>query len=166
MTLAKLNRLDRDAFVEAVGRVFEHSPWVAARAWGKRPFATLDALHAAMTAELRAASEDERLALIRAHPDLGTRARMSASSTSEQAGAGLDALAPAEFERLLRLNAAYRGKFGFPFLYAVRGRSKHDILNALETRLSAARDEELAEALRQIDRIARVRLEQTIQEQP
>jgi 2-oxo-4-hydroxy-4-carboxy-5-ureidoimidazoline decarboxylase len=139
---------------------------VASRAWNGRPFATLDALHAAMTAEVRAAGEDEQLELIRAHPDLGTRARKSAVSTSEQAGAGLDALAPQEFDRLQRLNAEYRGKFGFPFLYAVRGRSKHDILNALETRLAAARGEELAEALRQIDRIARVRLEQTIREQP
>lgn len=166
MTLAEINGLDRDAFVAAIGWVFEHSPWVALRAWDKRPFATLDQLHAAMTAEVRAASDEERLALIRAHPDLGARAKMSTASAGEQAGAGLDTLTREEFDRLQRLNADYRGKFGFPFLYAVRGSSRHDILNALQARLSATRDEETAEALRQIDRIARFRLEQTIGEQP
>lgn len=165
MTLAEINGLDRDAFVGAIGWVFEHSPWVAARAWTKRPFATLDGLHAAMAAEVQAASDEERMALIREHPDLGARAKMSAASADEQAGAGLDTLTREEFERLQRLTAAYRGKFGFPFLYAVRGSSRHDILSALETRLAATRDEELAEAIRQISRIARVRLEQTIREQ-
>lgn len=165
MTLAEINGLDRDAFVGAIGWVFEHSPWVAARAWTKRPFASLEGLHAAMAAEVQAASDEERLALIREHPDLGTRARMSAASADEQGGAGLDTLTREEFELLQRLTAAYRGKFGFPFLYAVRGSTRHDILGALETRLAATRDEELVEAIRQISRIARVRLEQTIREQ-
>jgi 2-oxo-4-hydroxy-4-carboxy-5-ureidoimidazoline decarboxylase len=101
---------------------------------------------------------DERLALLRAHPDLGTRARMSDASVGEQKGAGLDRLTREEFDRLQRLNRAYREKFGFPFLFAVKGSTKHDILAALERRLAAAPEEELDEALRQVGRIALFRL--------
>jgi 2-oxo-4-hydroxy-4-carboxy-5-ureidoimidazoline decarboxylase len=162
VTLADVNACDRVPFVEKVGWVFEHSPWVAERAWSKKPFRSLDALHAAMTSVVEAAGPDEQLALLRAHPDLGARARMSEASTSEQAGIGLDNLTPAEFERLRRLNTAYRDQFGFPFLYAVKGSTKHDILRALEARLQASREQELAEALRQVARIARFRLEELI----
>jgi OHCU decarboxylase len=162
MTLAGLNGLDLAAFRDSVGWVFEHSPWVAERAWLNRPFPTLSALHAAMAAAVAAASPAEHLALIRAHPDLGTRARMSAASESEQAGAGLDHLTPDEFDRLHRLNAAYRDKFGFPFIYAVKGAGKHEILAALETRLAAEPEAERAAALGQIYRIAQFRLESLI----
>src|SRR5258708_25762362 len=112
MTLGDLNALDRDAFVDAIGWVFEHSPWVAERAWNSRPFATIDALHQAMVDRVEAAAPAEQLALLRAHPDLGARARISKASTVEQAGAGLDSLTPEELERLQRLNSAYRAKFG------------------------------------------------------
>jgi 2-oxo-4-hydroxy-4-carboxy-5-ureidoimidazoline decarboxylase len=159
MTLADLNRLDRQAFVDVVGGVFEHSPWVAERAWPHRPFASLSALHATMVAEMTGGGRDEQLALLRAHPDLGTRARMSESSTTEQRGAGLDRLTRVEFERLQRLNASYRERFGFPFLYAVKGSTVDDILSALDARVGAAPEAELAEALRQVGRIARFRLE-------
>jgi len=165
MTLAELNACDRDRFVAALGWVFEHSPWVAARAWERRPFATADELLNAMTAALDAARPDERMALLRAHPDLGTRpsqAQVSEASAGEQAGAGFDRLTPAELERLQQLNARYRRRFGFPFLYAVKGSSSHQVLEALETRLSAAAEEELAEALRQVCRIARFRLQAAI----
>jgi 2-oxo-4-hydroxy-4-carboxy-5-ureidoimidazoline decarboxylase len=162
MTIAGLNALDRTAFLAAVGWVFEHSPWVAERAWSKRPFGTLPALHAAMVAAVARASSEDQLALIRAHPDLGWRARMSAASAGEQAGAGLDRLTAAEFERLDRLNSAYREKFGFPFIYAVKGSSKHDILGAMESRLAAEPEAERAAALGQIYRIAQFRLESTI----
>ena len=162
MTLAEINGLDRPAFVERVGWVFEHSPWIAARAWNRRPFATIDALQAAMEHELAAAATEEQLALLRAHPDLGTRARMSDASAGEQSSAGLTNLLPDEFERLRRLNAAYREKFGFPFLYAVKGSTKHDILRTLESRLMSDGEEEKAEALRQAGRIARFRLEELI----
>ena len=162
MTLADLNAMDRPAFRDAVGWVFEHSPWVAERAWQHRPFATLESLHAAMAVAVAEASSAEQLSLIRAHPDLGARARMSAASEGEQAGAGLDRLTPAEFDRLHRLNAAYREKFGFPFIYAVKGAGKHDILAALEIRLAAEPAAERAAALAQIYRIAQFRLEDTI----
>ncbi len=167
MTLAQLNARDREGFVEAVGWVFEHSPWVAERAWARRPFATLDELHAALTAEVAGVGADEQLALVRAHPDLGARAgpqKLSGASTAEQAAAGLDSLMPGEFEHLRLLNMAYRKKFGFPFLYAVKGSTKHDILKALEVRLASSRENELSEALRQVYRIARFRLDELIEE--
>ena len=115
-----------------------------------------------MMTEVRAAHVDEQLALLRAHPDLGARARMSDASTGEQAGAGLDSLSRADFDRLHTLNAAYRDRFGFPFLFAVKGRSAIDILEALEARLHASVEDELAEALRQVSRIAWFRLLDTI----
>ena len=104
----------------------------------------------------------EQLALIRAHPDLGTRARMSSASRGEQAGAGLDHLTLQEYEQLHCLNAAYREKFGFPFIYAVKGSTRQDILSALEQRLSNDPAEEHAMALSQIYRIALIRLEETL----
>jgi 2-oxo-4-hydroxy-4-carboxy-5-ureidoimidazoline decarboxylase len=159
VTLAELNSGDRQGFIEAVGWVFEHSPWVAERAWSRRPFDTVESLHGAMVSEVASATPEERLALVRAHPDLGARAKMSDASSTEQARAGLDTLTRPELERLTALNAAYRDKFGFPFLFAVRRATRQDILNALEKRLLATRDVEFDEALRQVYRIARFRLE-------
>jgi OHCU decarboxylase len=104
LSLAEVNQLDQPGFVDAVGWIFEHSPWVANRAFDARPFANLDALHTAMTEEVERATFGEKLALVKAHPDLGTRARLSTASTEEQAGAGLDSLTPSEFEQLHRLN--------------------------------------------------------------
>jgi 2-oxo-4-hydroxy-4-carboxy-5-ureidoimidazoline decarboxylase len=162
MNLADLNARDRDGFVEALGWIFEASPWVAERAWAHRPFASLEALHQAMIDVVQEASEPEQLALLRAHPDLGTRARISDASTGEQRGAGLDRLDVAEYERLQRLNGEYRRRFEFPFLFAIKGSTKDDVLTALEVRVGRSRDEELAEALRQVFRIAGFRLEDVL----
>ena len=162
MTLADLNASDRDGFVAAIGWIFELSPWAAERAWDHRPFTSLNDVHRAMVAAVSAAHAEEQLALLRAHPDLGSRVRMTDASTSEQAGAGLDSLTVEEFERLQQLNRAYREKFGFPFLFAVKGRTKHDVLVALATRLPATPDEEFAEALRQVYRIAWFRLQAAV----
>jgi 2-oxo-4-hydroxy-4-carboxy-5-ureidoimidazoline decarboxylase len=164
VTLAELNACDRDRFVNTFGWIFEHSPWVAERAWARRPFADLDELHAAMMAEVAAADRGEQMALLRAHPDLGTRIRMSDASAGEQAGAGLDRLTADEFERLQQLTAAYRRKFGFPFLLAVKGCTKHDVLDALERRLQGDIETEWPEALRQVARIAGFRLHDVIAE--
>jgi len=164
MTIRELNALDRAGFVAALGWVFEDSPWVAERTWSTGPFENMEALHAAMIGQLALAKSEEQLALLRAHPDLGTRARISPASTGEQAGAGLDQLTQHEFDFLQEMNSAYRKKFGFPFLYAVRGSTKHDILRALQLRLGASPEEEFDEALRQVQRIARFRLLETIQE--
>jgi len=158
MTIAEINGLERPGFVEILGGIFEHSPWVAERAWS-RPFTSLDDLCAAMIAQVETATREEQLALLRAHPDLGTRARVSESSACEQAGVGLDRLTPEEYERLHRLNTAYKEKFGFPFLYAVKGSSKTAILEALALRLESTPEVEFREALRQVYRIARFRLE-------
>ena len=164
MTLADVNRLERDAFVQQVGWVFEHSPWVAERAWRRRPFASLDDLHAALTDTMRAASREEQLTLLRAHPDLGTKLTLSAASSGEQASAGLDRLAADDCALLQRLNDAYRGKFGFPFLFAVKGSTPAQILVALQEREPRDPSVEFDEALRQVSRIARFRLEQLIEE--
>jgi 2-oxo-4-hydroxy-4-carboxy-5-ureidoimidazoline decarboxylase len=159
MTLEELNACSVPRFVETLGWIFETSPWVAERASSSRPFASVDDLHRAMTTAMDQATPDERLALLRAHPDLGTRTRMSDASVGEQQGAGLDRLTPEEFDRLQRLNQAYREKFGFPFLFAVKGSTKHDVLAALERRLPAAPEQEFEEALRQVRRIALFRLQ-------
>jgi 2-oxo-4-hydroxy-4-carboxy-5-ureidoimidazoline decarboxylase len=162
MTLAGVNALERDPFVAALGWIFEESPWVAERAWSRRPFASRDALHCAMVETVEAAAPSEQLALLRAHPDLGALARVSHASQAEQSDAGLNDLTPDEFDRLTRSNAAYRARFEFPFLYAVRGSTKHDILRAIEWRLGQPREAEYVEALRQVYRIAMFRLEDAI----
>lgn len=163
MTIHELNALDQPGFVDAIGWVFEHSSWVAERAWSRRPFGDLDGLRAVMTEQVERATFTEKLALLQAHPDLGTKARLSAASAGEQTGAGLDSLSPSEFEQLHRLNAAYRARFGFPFLLAVKGSTKHDALRALEARIESTREDEFREALRQVYRIARFRLEDLIE---
>ncbi len=162
LTMPQLDAMEKESFVAAVGWVFEHSPWVAERVWPLRPFGTAAALHAAMAGIVAQAPRPEQLALIREHPDLGVRARISPASAGEQAGAGLDRLTAAEFERLHRLNSAYREKFGFPFIYAVKGSTKADILRALEHRLAGDPEAEHVTALAQIYRIAQFRLEDTI----
>jgi 2-oxo-4-hydroxy-4-carboxy-5-ureidoimidazoline decarboxylase len=163
MTINQLNNLDQDAFVREAGWIFEHSSWVAERAWRGRLFISIEDLHAKMTLEVAQASRDEQLALLRAHPDLGSKAAMSASSTNEQTAAGLHQLTAEEFQRLHRLNNAYTEKFGFPFLFAVKGSNKFQILDALERRLQSGPEEEFQEALRQVYRIARFRLEAMIE---
>jgi OHCU decarboxylase len=163
MKIEELNAMDQAVFVDTTGWVFEHSPWVAERAWNARPFAGLDALHAAMVEQVTLATIDEKIALLRCHPDLGTRARLSGPSASEQSGAGLDSLTPVEFEELHRLNASYSARFGFPFLLAVKNSTKHDVLRSLRARMEASSEQEFDEALRQVYRIARFRLEGLIE---
>jgi 2-oxo-4-hydroxy-4-carboxy-5-ureidoimidazoline decarboxylase len=166
VTTDQLNNLDQEAFVREAGWVFEHSPWVAKRVWLRHPFTSIEDLHTKMTSEVEQASRDEQLALLRAHPDLGSRAGMSSSSTNEQAVAGLDRLTAEEFLRLGLLNKAYTEKFAFPFLFAVMGSDKSAILKALERRLESSPEEEFFEALRQVYRIARFRLEAIIEDRP
>jgi 2-oxo-4-hydroxy-4-carboxy-5-ureidoimidazoline decarboxylase len=172
MTIVEINSLSYGEFVARLGWIFEHSPWVAERAWAQRPFLSGDHLHAAMMETVERGSRPEQLALLRAHPDLGARARagvpssapLSEASAAEQKGAGLDQLTIAEHEHLMRLDGAYQKKFGFPFIYAVKGAGKQDILKALEQRLAASEEGEFQEALRQVYRIARFRLESAIHE--
>ncbi|HET9484914.1 MAG TPA: 2-oxo-4-hydroxy-4-carboxy-5-ureidoimidazoline decarboxylase [Xanthomonadales bacterium] len=162
MRLAELNALPREAFVAALGAVFEHSPWVAAAVVDQRPFASVAALHGAMCAAVAAAGDAPQLALIRAHPQLAGKAAiagdLTAHSRQEQRGAGLDQCSPDEFARIRALNDAYQQRFGFPFIVAVRGLGRTDILAAMEQRLALDAPTERAEALRQIERIAAFRL--------
>jgi 2-oxo-4-hydroxy-4-carboxy-5-ureidoimidazoline decarboxylase len=158
MTLAALNALDRDRFVEALGWVFEHSPWVAERAWTRRPFADVEHLHRAMAAEVAAARPEEQLALLRSHPDLGIPTRLSVASAGEQESAGLHRLTARDGDDLRRLTAEYRDRFGFPFLLAVKGRTAADVIATLSARLSSSPADEHAEGLRQVYEIARLRL--------
>jgi 2-oxo-4-hydroxy-4-carboxy-5-ureidoimidazoline decarboxylase len=162
MTLQQINRMGQPRFVETLGSVFEDSSWVAEGTWHDRPFASLDELHIRMVAEVSGASRDQQLALLRAHPDVGTRAKMSASSQQEQSGAGLDKLTEADYNRLLGMNATYKEKFGFPFIYAVKGSGPSAILEALERGLAAEPDAEFKHALAQVYRIACFRLEEVI----
>src|ERR1700679_1260087 len=104
LSIEEVNQFAQEKFIETMGWVFEHSPWVAERAWQHRPFASGTDLSEHMNTEVTAASTEEQLALLRAHPDLGTRAKISSSSAAEQAGAGLDQLTTSEYDRLLSLN--------------------------------------------------------------
>ncbi|MEP7207065.1 MAG: 2-oxo-4-hydroxy-4-carboxy-5-ureidoimidazoline decarboxylase [Casimicrobiaceae bacterium] len=163
MTLVELNAMEQAAWVAALGGVFEHSPWVAEGVWSRRPFASIDALHAAMVAVVDAAGEARQLALLRAHPELAgkaaVRGELTVESRTEQAGAGLDQCSSDEFGRLQALNSRYNDKFGFPFIVAVKGLDRAGILRELARRLEHDRGIEFAECLRQVARIARFRLE-------
>ena len=164
ITLDEVNGLDGPAFVALLGGIFEDSPWVAEGAWESRPFASIDDLHGAMVAVVRHADADSHLDLLRAHPDLAGRlaetGQLTASSTAEQASAGLDRLTSAEKARFNRLNRAYRDKFGFPFIIAVREHSKQSILDRFEARLGNTADQETQTALEEVFKIARLRLAQ------
>ena len=160
--LAGLNSATRETFVGCLGGVFEHSPWVAERAYDHRPFTTRDALHAAMVAAVDEAGLDRQLALLRAHPELAGRAavqgEMTEHSTQEQGGSGLLHCSPGEFARLRELNRAYGERFGFPFIIAVRGLGRAAVIDAFARRLENTREAELAEALQQVARITGLRI--------
>lgn len=164
------SQLDRETFIAIYGDVYEHSPWVAAQSWDRGLDAEHDTpvgLAARMRQPVDEASADAQLALIRAHPDLAGKAavagRLTEDSRTEQTSAGLDQCTPEEFARFEHLNAAYRERFGFPFVIAVRGLDRHAILDAFEARLNHAPGEERHTAIEQIHRIALLRLESRIQ---
>jgi 2-oxo-4-hydroxy-4-carboxy-5-ureidoimidazoline decarboxylase len=160
MNAVDWNALPEAAFVARLHALFEHSPWVVERAVARRPFADL---HAGLLQVLHAASADEQLALIRAHPELAGKAAidgsLTAASAAEQAQAGLDRLTAEEVARFQALNAAYRARFDFPFVICVRLTDKAGILAAMQARLANAREAEIATALDEIGKIVRLRLE-------
>ena len=162
ITLAELNTMTAAEFTSRLGAIVEHSPWVAERAAGRRPFASVEALHAALADVVRSASEQERLRLIRAHPELAgkaaVRGELTDESTREQKGAGLDQCNVEEFERMQDLNRRYNEKFGFPFVIAVKGHDRHSILRTFAQRLENALQVEAAECIEQIIRIGGFRL--------
>ncbi|MEZ5808877.1 MAG: allantoinase PuuE [Zhengella sp.] len=167
----KPSAMDEADFVARFGSVFEHSPWIAERAFDLELGPAHDSaggLHNALARVFRSASADERLGVLRAHPDLAGKLaqakRLTAESTAEQASAGLDALTDAERARFTALNEAYTAKFGFPFIIAVKGLTKADILAAFETRIDNSREIEFATACRQVERIALLRLKDMLPE--
>ena len=162
-TVQDVNSLGAKAFMATFGDVAEHSPWVAEAAEEMRPLQDRDAIVAAFEQVLRAAGRAAKLALIRAHPDLATKAQSIADdSRREQAGAGLDALSPEEFGRFEALNKTYRERFGFPFILAIRGATKADILVSFEERLGNSPETEFERALDEITRIFRFRIEDRV----
>ena len=165
-SLDQLNALNAADFTAALTDIYERSPWVAEAASTKRPFATLAALHEAMMAAVRSASDDAKLTLVKAHPDLAGKAAragvLTAESTNEQASAGLDRLSEAEFARFHKLNDAYQSKFGIPFIVCVRRHTKDSILSEFDRRLSQNSTGAFETALREIFRIAALRLDQRV----
>ncbi len=161
-SLHHVNALDEAGFTELLGGIYEHSPWVARRAWAQRPFASLARLQAAMAQVLDSASPEERMAVLRAHPELSGKAAvrgdLTGDSRNEQAGAGLGQCTPEEFAQLQAGNRAYTDRFGFPFIIAVKGLGRREIIAALHGRYTRSRDAEIAEALAQVHRIAALRL--------
>ncbi len=158
----ELNSASREQFVERLAGIYEHSPWVAARAFPAQPFASLDALHAAMQAGVIAAAPEEQMALIRAHPELAGQLDdviLTESSRSEQSASGLDRCTDKEKSYMQSLNRQYREKFGFPFIVAVKGLDWAAIIERIGERLPHTHEEEVATALAEIGRIARFRLE-------
>lgn len=164
--LDTVNLMDVEQFVEYFGDVAEHSPWVAEGAAERRPFADRDAMIAAFQAVIGEAGVDRQTALLNAHPDLAGRIgigeKLTADSEREQAGAGLDRLTAEEFQRFTRLNETYKQRNRIPFILAVRGATKDDILAAFESRIDNSADVELVTALEQVCRIIRFRLEDRV----
>jgi 2-oxo-4-hydroxy-4-carboxy-5-ureidoimidazoline decarboxylase len=162
LPFTELNTLDRADFVSQVGWVYEHSAWVAERTWEHRPFTTVDGLHAAMDKVVESATPGEKMSLIQAHPDLAGRlaqqGKLTAASTSEQATAGLNELTPADAQELTKNNTRYREKFGFPFIVCVRLNNIELIREAFTERLQNDRAQEINVALREISKIASLRL--------
>ncbi|MGB1147837.1 MAG: 2-oxo-4-hydroxy-4-carboxy-5-ureidoimidazoline decarboxylase [Alphaproteobacteria bacterium] len=168
MKLEELNALDAAAFEDAFGDIAEESPWVAVEASRAGPFASRAALVEAFANALMGADDEDKLAVICAHPDLAGKlaaaGRLTEDSTAEQASAGLDQLTDAEREEFTALNESYKARFGFPFILAVKGATKAQILSSFRERLPKNRQTEFEEALKQVCRIMTFRLEERISE--
>lgn len=163
LSVKQLSQLDQTDFCTGLDGIFEHSPWVAERAWNQRPFQSLDDLHRAMTDVVSNANQAEQLALIKAHPELAGKeaatGTLTDASASEQQGAGLDQCSSTELARLRQLNASYLARFGFPFVIAVKGLSRYQIMDAIEARLKNDANTEFQRCLQEIGKIARFRLD-------
>src|SRR5918911_760983 len=162
MTIQQINAFDKDQFTERLGSLFEGSPWIVAHAWHARPFESVAHLHRALCDVMYNASTEQKLALIRAHPDLVGKAALAGTltpqSTREQAAAGLDGLSPEEVAIFTRLNQAYKDRFGFPFVICARQNKKDSIVSGFTRRLDNSRAEEIATALGEIAKISYLRL--------
>jgi len=162
--LAELNAMERVEFVHVVGPIFEHSPWVAARTESQRPFPSREALQSALIATVEKASDEEKVCLIRAHPDLIGDDELTAASKGEQASAGLQDATPEEAKQFREYNRQYRERFGFPFVICARLNKKEAIARAFPVRLRNSREQEIEIALQEIFKIAGLRLKDLISE--
>ncbi|HEX6291546.1 MAG TPA: 2-oxo-4-hydroxy-4-carboxy-5-ureidoimidazoline decarboxylase [Herpetosiphonaceae bacterium] len=166
LTVPELNALDHEPFVAALDFVFEGPPWIVAEAWHARPFRDLAHMHQALCQVMESAPTEQKIALIRSHPDLVGRAALAGTltpeSTGEQAAAGLDRLTPDEIATFNRLNQTYRERFGFPFVICARENKKASILAGFDERLQHTREQEIEAALREIARIAYLRLRDAV----
>jgi 2-oxo-4-hydroxy-4-carboxy-5-ureidoimidazoline decarboxylase len=166
LSLSRLNELDHKEFMNIVGPVFEHSPWIAELAWLEKPYASIEEVHRAMCEIVREADLEKQLALIRAHPDLVGRATLAGTltreSTNEQANAGLNKLSLEEIALFQKQNTAYRDRFDFPFVICARLNKKEAILAGFEKRLQNTREQEIQIALEEIFKIADFRLRDLI----
>lgn len=166
--LDELNRCDESRFVELLGGIYEHSPWVAELVVRERPFASRDALHDAMAAAVRAAPEFQRMALLCSHPELAGKeasaGTLTADSSREQARAGLDQCSPAELAQIEKLNRAYRDRFDFPFIIAVSGLDRKQVIDAMRRRVNNDETTEFDTAMDEVVKIARIRIDKLVDE--
>lgn len=160
--LEDLNQMNQQNFTQAIGSIFEHSPWIAEKAWVYRPFNTVYELHEKMVEIVKNASNEKKLQLIRAHPDLARRVKMTQESTEEQKGAGLTDLSEKEQEEFISLNKLYTENFNFPFIMAVQGKNKSEIKEAMQQRVQNNYETEFNKALEEIYKIARFRLDKLV----
>jgi len=165
VTINTLNEMSKSAFVETLKELVEYSPWVIERVEKQRPFCSRENLHEKIAEVIQAASAEEKMNLIQAHPHLGTRKKVTSFSESEQKGAGLNGLSETEYKHLLELNKGYVERFSFPFILAVRGKNKEDIFRSIKERLEHSKEQELVRALSEINQIVRFRIEDQITEE-
>ena len=153
---------DLAGLTDDFGDIAEHAPWVAEQAEKARPFADRQAMIKAFQSAIINADKEHQLSLIQAHPDLAGKAELTKDSRCEQQGAGLDTLTRPELERFTRLNNTYKNRFGFPFIYAVKGADKFDILESFEARINNDPDREFSTALEMVCRIVSFRLQDRV----
>lgn len=162
LTLDTLNAMDRGAFVNALGETFEHAPWVAESAWLEQPFASAEALHAAMIGVVRRSPQTTQIAFLCGHPELAGREAQAGSMTNdsqhEQASAGLGSMTQEEMARMAHLNGIYRGRHGIPFIIAALRHTKAQIFDEMQRRIDRDTADEFVEAMTQIDHITRLRV--------
>lgn len=157
--IAQLNQMSQAEFTNTLGEIWEETPKIAEKVWQSKPFADMEVLYQAMVVVVNNMSESEQLALIKAHPNLGSKAKMAEASVQEQAGVGLNNLSESEYQYFQFLNQAYQHKFGFPFIVAVKYHTKESILETFKCRLKNNQEQEKQEAIAEISKIARLRLE-------
>ncbi len=162
ITVAELNSGTEEKFVETLGSVYEHSPWVAESAWTDAPFESADELYHSMKNAVKHSSRSKKRELLLKHPDLGEQTEMTDSSRQEQASAGLDSLTPDQYKKFQELNETYRDEFGFPFIMAVKGQSPEKIKEQMEQRIGNTENEEFETAMDEVHKIAKLRTDELI----